>query len=173
MGYVGGRGTSDRLKRLEMKHDRKIDDQMHKTSRFIVRWCDVHSIDTLVAGKNNGWKHGINIGRRNNQHFVAIPFDSLLHKLAYKCENSGIRFVETDESYTSKCSYLDRESIENHDTYLGRRVKRGLFRSATGIEINADVNGSYNIMRKAFPNAIQPVRGDRRCALHPVRIDIT
>ena len=173
MGNVGGLGTSDQLKRLAMKRDRKIDDQMHKTSRFIVRWCDVHGIDTLVVGKNDGWKQGINIGRRNNQHFVAIPFDSLLHKLAYKCEDSGIRFVEIDESYTSKCSYLDSEPIGAHDTYMGKRVRRGLFRSATGIKINADVNSSYNIMVKAFPDAMQFARGERRCALHPVRINIT
>ena len=173
MGNVGDRGTSDRLWKLTMKRDHKIGDLMHKASKFIVRWCIEHGIDTLVVGKNDGWKQGINIGKRNNQHFVAIPFESLLQKLAYKSEDAGIRFVETDEAYTSKCSFLDGELIGPHDTYLGRRVKRGLFISGTGIEINADVNGSCNNMRKAFPDAALLVRGDRRCALHPVRIDIT
>lgn len=77
------------------------------------------------------------------------------------------------ESYTSKCSFLDGETMEHHDHYVGKRVKRGLFRSATGIKINADVNGSYNIMRKAFPEAMQLAKADRGCALHPVRINIT
>jgi len=76
-------------------------------------------------------------------------------------------------SYTSLCSFLDKESIERHDVYLGKRLKRGLYRSATGITINADVNGSYNILRKAFPDAPWIARGDRGCALHPVRINIT
>jgi putative transposase len=156
-----------------MKRNHKIGDLMHKASHDVAQWCIEHDIDTLVVGKNDGWKQGINIGKRNNQHFVAIPFENLLQKLTYKCEDAGIRFVETDEAYTSKCSYLDTEPIEARETYLGRRVTRGLFRSATGTTINADVNGSYNIMRKAFPNASFSARGDRRCALHPVRIDIT
>jgi len=83
------------------------------------------------------------------------------------------RFSISDVSYTSLCSFLDKESIERHDVYLGKRLKRGLYRSATGITINADVNGSYNILRKAFPDAPWIARGDRGCALHPVRINIT
>ncbi len=150
-----------------------INDQMHKASRFVVKWCVDHGIDTLVIGKNDGWKQEINHGRKNNQNFVSIPFESLLWKLEYKCEDAGIRFVKTEESYTSKCSFLDDEMMEHHETYLGRRVKRGMFRSAKKILINADVNGSYNIMRKVFPDAMQLAGGDRGCALHPVRINIT
>jgi putative transposase len=161
MRNVGDQGTSDRLWKLTMKRNHKIGDLMHKASHDVVQWCIEHGIDTLVVGKNDGWKQGINIGKRNNQHFVAIPFENLLQKLAYKCEDAGIRFVETDEAYTSKCSYLDSEQIGMHETYLGRRVSRGLFRSATGTTINADLNGSYNIMRKAFPNASYSARGDR------------
>jgi putative transposase len=173
MSNVGDKGTSNRLWKLSLKRDHKINDQMHKASRYIVNWCVGHGIDTLVVGKNDEWKQDINIGRRNNQNFVCIPFESLLQKLAYKCEDAGIRFVKQEESYTSKCSFLDGESMEHHDHYLGRRVKRGLFRSANGARINADVNGSYNIMRKAFPEAMQLAGGDTRCALHPVRITIT
>jgi putative transposase len=150
-----------------------MNDQMHKASRYVVNWCVDHGIDTLVVGKNDGWKQDIGMGKRNNQNFVSIPFESLLEKLAYKCEDAGIRFVETEESYTSKCSFLDGETMEHHNHYVGKRVKRGLFRSATGIKINADVNGSYNIIRKAFPEAMQLAKADRGCALHPVRITIT
>ena len=113
------------------------------------------SSHALVVGKNDEWKQAINLGKRNNQNFVVAPFESLIAKLAYKCEDAGIRFVETEEPYSSRCSFPDRESIEHHDTYLGKRMKRGLFRTSTGIMINADVNGSYNILRKAFPNAFQ------------------
>ena len=52
-----------------------------------------------------------------------------------------------NEAYTSKCSFLDREKISKHNNYVGRRVKRGLFISNSGIMINADVNGSLSIMR--------------------------
>ena len=86
--------------------------------------------------------------------------------------DEGIRFVTQEESYTSKCNFLDGEVIEHHDAYLGKRVKRGLFRTATGILINADVNGSHDIMVKAFPESMQLAGGDTRCALHPVRINI-
>jgi putative transposase len=173
MAWVGDRGTSNRLWTLSLKRDHKINDQMHKASRYIVNWCIEHGIDTLVVGKNDGWKQGIDLGRRNNQNFVSVPFESLVEKLAYKCEDVGIRFCETEESYTSRCSFLDNEPIEHHDEYLGTRVTRGLFRSATGIMINAHVNGSCNILRKAFPDAVWIARGDRGFALHPVRINIT
>jgi putative transposase len=109
---------------------------------YALELAHLRLVAALIVGKNDGWKQGINIGKRNNQGFVAIPFESFLQKLAYKCEDVGIRFVETDESYTSKCSFLDNEPLESHDAYTGRRFKRELFRSATGILINADVNGS-------------------------------
>jgi putative transposase len=173
MSRVGDKGTSNRLWTLSLKRDHKIHDQMHKVSRFVVTWCIEHEIDTLVVGKNNEWKQEIDLGRKNNQNFVSIPFESLIKKLVYKCEDAGIQFVETEESYTSKCSFIDNESIEHHDVYLGKRVKRGLFRTATGITINADVNGSYNILRKAFPDAFQNARGDRGIAFIPARINIT
>ena len=173
MSNVGDKGTSSKLWTLSLKRDHKMNDQMHKASRFVVNWCVEHGIDTLVVGKNDEWKQEIGLGRRNNQNFVSIPFESLVKKLAYKCEEVGIRFCETEESYTSRCSFLDNESIEQHDVYLGKRMHRGLFRSATGIKLNADVNGSYNIGRKAFPDAFQHARGDRGWALHPVRINMT
>jgi len=173
MSIVGDRGTSDRLWKLSLKRDHKINDQMHKVSRFIVNYCIAHEIDTIIIGKNDEWKQEINMGKRNNQNFVPIPFKSLLEKLAYKCEDAGKRLVKQEESYTSKYSFLDGESLEHHDAYPGKRIEGGLFRSAEGTWINADVNGSYNIIRKAFPDAIQLAGGDTRCALHPIRINIT
>ena len=93
-------------------------------------------------------KQDINIGRVNNQNFVQLPIMRFAEMVKYKCELEGIKVVFNEESYTSKCSFLDGEEICKHETYMGRRVKRDLFVSKEGRKINADVNGSYNIMKK-------------------------
>ena len=91
--------------------------------------------------------------------------------LKYKCEKVGISVRIVEESYTSKCSFLDNESIEKHDKYVGKRIKRGLFQSANGILINADVNGSYNIMKKVVPNVFK-TDGIEGVVVHPLIITI-
>lgn len=106
-----------------------------------------------------------NLGKRNNQHFVTIPFARFIHMLTYKAELVGIRVMITEESYTSKCSFLDWEEISKHEAYLGKRVKRGLFQAANGKQYNADVNGSYNILRKVAPDAFG--QGSSGCVVHP------
>lgn len=126
---------------------------MHLASRRVIELLLREGIATLIIGKNAGWKQKINLGRRTNQNFVAIPHAYFIEMLAYKAELVGIRVIVREESYTSKCSFLDLETIERHDTYLGRRVQRGLFISAQGRRIQADVNGSYNILRKEVPCA--------------------
>ena len=90
--------------------------------------------------------------------------------LTYKCEKHGINFITHEESYTSKCSFLDNEEITKHETYKGKRIKRGLFKTSTGVLINADVNGSYNILKKAVPNAF--VNGIEGVAVHPYRVNL-
>ena len=106
-------------------------------------------IGRLVVGYNVGWKQRTNMGKRNNQKFVQMPFARLTSYLRYKCEMVDIGFVEHEESYTSKCDALALEPIGKHEKYLGRRTKRGLFRSSIGKLVNADHNGALNIMRKA------------------------
>ncbi|MCG3217426.1 MAG: transposase [Candidatus Heimdallarchaeota archaeon] len=130
---------------------KKVEDFLHKVSRLFINYCLANDIDTIVLGYNDGWKQKISIGKKNNQTFVGIPFLNLVRKIQYKAEDEGIRVVLTEESYTSKCSFLDNEPIEKHSSYAGRRVHRGLFRSANDIEINADCNGAGNIGRKVFP----------------------
>ena len=120
---------------------------MHKVSRKIVDCMEANSLNTLFVGKNVGWKDSINLGRTNNQNFVSIPYNMLIQMLEYKCKLAGINVVIVNEAYTSKCSFLDREKISKHTNYAGRRIRRGLFISSSGIMINADVNGSLNIMR--------------------------
>ena len=144
----GIKKATKRIKGLYEKRDKYFEDAFHKYSRMIVNHLIENRIGNLVVGYNSGWKQSVNIGKRNNQKFVQIPFARLASYLKYKCEMAGIRFIENEESYTSKCDALAKEEIGKHESYLGKRVKRGLFRSSTGRFINADVNGAVNILRK-------------------------
>ena len=152
------------------KRNDKIDYFMHKVSNFIIFYCKKHSISTLIIGKNDGWKQGINIGKVNNQNFVQIPYISLISKLAYKCEQSGISFITTEESYTSGTSFLDNELPTKELYNKSRRIKRGLFKSNSGKLINADVNAAYQIMKKVFRDAEMPA--DRGFVMNPLRYTI-
>ena len=129
--------------------DNKIDDYFHKASRYIINQAVSNDVRTIIVGHNKNWKQEVNIGKINNQKFVQIPFDKLIHQLKYKGVLEGIAVIEVEESYTSKCSFIDNETIEKHETYVGNRVKRGLFQNSKSL-INADINGSFNIMRKAL-----------------------
>jgi len=137
-------------------------------SREIVGWCIKHDIGTVVLGHNNNWKQNSNLGRRNNQNFVQLPFHKLISQIKYKAEEAGITVILREENHTSKCSFLDSEPIKHLDEYAGKRMNRGLFRSKKGIIINADVNAAYNIIRKAFPKAFAD--GIEGVGLHPVRM---
>ena len=148
------RKTSNRIKAITHKRNCKIKDYLHKTSRNIINHLVANDIPTLVIGKNDGWKQEINIGSRNNQNFVNIPHSQLVQMLDYKAKMEGITVILQEESYTSKCSFLDSEPIQKHDNYCGKRITRGLFKTSTGKVINADGNGSLNILRKAVPNII-------------------
>jgi IS605 OrfB family transposase len=158
-----------KLEKLTQKRNRKINDLFHKLSRRIVKWCTEHDAGIIVIGYNIGWKQNLNLGKRNNQNFVQIPFHRLVQQIQFKAEEAGIMVVKHEEDYTSRCSFLDREPLGHHDEYVGRRISRGLFRSKKGLVINADVNAAYNIIRKAFPetfaDGIEGVIG-----LHPARM---
>jgi len=146
--------TGKKSKKLFDRRNRKIKDHLHKVSRFIVDYCVKNSIGTLVIGHNEDWKQNAGMSKRNNQNFVQIPFSMLINQIKYKAEEKGINVILQEESHTSKCSFLDSESVEHHDKYVGKRFKRGLFRSAKGKIINADVNGAYNIIKKAIPKVV-------------------
>lgn len=145
---VQGLYTSPLLQSVYSKRARRITDMLHKITTQLVSHLDSHNIDTVIFGHNVGQKQDINLGKVTNQNFVQIPFTQLIAQLQYKCQLKGIQFIVTEESHTSKCSFLDKESVEHHEEYKGKRVKRGLFRTSKGILINADVNGSLNIGRK-------------------------
>ncbi len=161
-----------KMNRLTNKRNQKIKDAMHKISRYTIDYCLKYNIGTIVIGKNDNWKQQVSLGKRNNQNFVSIPHDKLIQMITYKAEEQGIEVILQNESHTSKCSFLDSEEVCHHEVYLGNRFNRGLFRSKTGLIINSDVNGAYNIIRKAIPNAFQKWKADEieDVGLHPVRV---
>jgi putative transposase len=167
----GERKTSRRLDGLTTKRNQRVNAYLHLASRRIIDALVQHGIGVLVIGKNDAWKQAINLGKRTNQNFVQIPHARFIDMLTYKAKLAGIRLVLTEESYTSKCSFLDLEPIGKHKVYAGQRVKRGLFRASHARKINADVNGSYNILRKVIPNAFS--NGIGGAVVHPVRLSIT
>ena len=101
-----------------------------------------------MVGDFKDVKQKSNLGKINNQNFVQIPYGIFKRKLKSKCEQYSIEYNEQGESHTSKCSFLDMEEVIHHDKYIGKRVKRGLFRTKDRIYVNADVNGGGNILRK-------------------------
>ena len=150
----------------------RIENFFHHASKWLIEFCRENEIGTIIIGKNDGWKDGMNLGKRNNQNFQYIPFHLLLRKIEYKAADAGITIVYTEESYTSKASFLDRDPLDG-SIVSGKRVHRGLYRSLDGRLINADVNGSANIGRKVFQDGDEIVAGlDRSVAATPERIDV-
>ncbi|MBX9255248.1 IS200/IS605 family element transposase accessory protein TnpB [Desmonostoc muscorum CCALA 125] len=152
------RYTSNRINKLTSIRNNKVDTYLHQASRTIIHYLLQNQIGTLVIGNNKHWKQDINIGSRNNQNFVQIPHYKFIQQLIYKAQLVGIKVILNEESYTSKASFLDLDNIPKYKKgvehrFSGRRIKRGLYKSANGQLINADLNGSYNILRKAVPDA--------------------
>jgi len=176
---LGKTGTTKRMERMTNKRTRRINHYMHTASKRIIDILVQEQIGTLVIGKNDGWKNEIEMGKRNNQNFVQIPHARFIQMLTYKAELVGITVKVTEESYTSKASFLDRDPLpvrkpndDTKHTFSGKRVKRGLYRASNGRYINADSNGSYNIIRKVAPDAFGS-EGVEDLAVHPVRITLT
>ena len=144
--------NSDKIRKLTHKRNNKIKDYLHKASRKLVNHLVSNNVSKIVIGHNKNWKQDINLGKSNNQKFVQIPFNTFIHMVTYKSQLEGIQVIVREESYTSKCSFLDNEEICKHEIYKGKRIKRGLFRSYDGRLINADLNGALNILRKEIPN---------------------
>lgn len=148
-----------KIKILTENRNNFVMDSEHKVSRFIIERALHVRAGTIVFGKNPLWKQQINLGKRNNQNFVNLPLADIIKKTQYKGEELGIDVLGLTEEYTSKCSFLESESLEHHDVYIGKRMHRGLFKTSKGIKIgkkiidtiNADVQGSYNLQRKVNP----------------------
>lgn len=142
------------LRSLSLKRNNKINDYLHKSTHYIVNQLVSNHISTVVVGYNKGWKQDTNMSKINNQKFVCIPFLKFIQILTYKCKLKGIEVYLQEESYTSKASFLDKDEMPTYKncndkySFSGKRIKRGLYKSAQNQILNADVNGSYNIMRK-------------------------
>ena len=172
--------TSKRIKKLTLKRNNKIKDYFHKVSTYIVNQAVSNDLNTIVIGKNDGWKQDTKMGKINNQNFVQIPFDLLIQQILYKSKLKGINVVLQEESYTSKVSFFDDDFIPTYgksDNKLnpsGKRVKRGLYKTKTSTFINADVNGSLNILRKYLNVSSDKIIsvGSRGLVTRPLKINI-
>ena len=150
------RRTTNRQKILSDKRNRQVNDYMSKTAKKIIDYCITHDIGTLVIGYNETFQQNVNMKKKDAQNFVNIPYGKQRSKLEYLCELNSIIFVEQEESYTSQASFRDRDVIpvynaDNPQSYKfsGTRIQRGLYRTADGTLLNADVNGALNIMKKS------------------------
>ena len=140
---------SKKLAKLYQRRINYIKDYLHKASTLIINKALQENVKLIIIGYNKGWKNEINLGK-TTEKFMSIPHLKLVEYIEYKAKIYGIKTVRQEESYTSKCDALALESVKKHQTYLGKRIKRGLFQSNIGKLINADVNGALNIMRKYF-----------------------
>ncbi len=145
---------SKKLAHLTEQRNRQMRDAVNKAARLVINHCLENNIGTIVFGWNQGQKQESNLGSKNNQKWVQVPTARLKERISQLCEQYGIRFVETEESYTSKASFVDGDYLpkygEKPDNWKpsGKRVKRGLYRTALNWYINADCNGASNILRK-------------------------
>ena len=151
-----GKKPTLRQKYLYSSRNNKVNDYMSKTARKIINYCLENNIGTLVCGYNETFQRNSNIGKANNQTFVNIPFGKLREKLEYLCKLYSLKFVEQEESYTSKSSFFDMDILPKFEadkpqtySFLGKRIKRGLYQTSKGYILNADVNGALNILRKS------------------------
>lgn len=165
------------IENISNKHANKINDYLHKASRYIVNQLVDNNISTLIVGYNKGWKQDTKMSKVNNQNFIQIPFLRFINMLKYKCKLAGIALVTINEAYTSKCLFLDKEEIVKHSNYLGKRINRGLYQTYLGKVINSDVNGSANILRK-YLNEFEKINiyllidSIEAVVLQPTRINI-
>lgn len=172
MSFVGDKGTSCRINKITLYRNLFIEDKLHKISRYIINFCISNNIGKVIIGLNKEWKQEINIGKRNNQHFVSIPHSKLIDKITYKAKLIGIEVVIHEESYTSKVDHLAFESLNRHDVYIGKRIKRGLFQSSIGKLLNADINGAIGIARKVIGDSCIDMIIGSGLAFNPIRVNI-
>ncbi len=171
------RFTSQQLDALTDKRNRRIKHQLHHISKRIIDALVQEGIGTLIIGKNVFWKQEVQMGKRNNQAFVQIPHTRFIEMLSYKAALVGIRVILTEESYTSKASFLDRDEMPVYDpnderehTFSGRRDGRWYLVKGRR-PMHSDVNGSYNIARKVFPTAFDDL-GIEAPAVRPGRLAV-
>ncbi len=171
------RYTFNQARNLQDRNN-KVNDYMNKTARIIINHCLEHNIGTIVCGYNEMFQKKSNLGTCNNQKFVNIPFGKLREKLEYLCQYYGIDFVKQEESYTSKASFFDEDMIPVYNgdpkqyEFSGKRMKRGMYQTKNGKRINADINGTLNILRKSNVVSLETLYGKGEVDT-PVRIRVS
>ena len=168
----GTQKTSKSIHRLWSRRSWTLKTRIHQITAFLTALFDEMQIETVFIGKNKNWKQRLPFGKTANQQFTYLPYETFIEQLRYKCRLRGISVVAQEESYTSKASFLDNDDIPvygetDNPRFSGRRITRGLYRTSTGRLINADVNGSYNIMRKGLIDNHQPFNVDNPL-IHPL-----
>ena len=151
-----GKKPTFRQKQLARKRKLRVNDYISKACKKVINYCLLHNIGVLVCGYNVTFQRDTHMGKINNQNFVSIPYGEIRQKLAYLCELHGIEYHEQEESYTSKASFWDKDTLPVYNAdnpqkyeFSGKRIYRGLYRTSIGFEFNADVNGALNILRKS------------------------
>lgn len=151
-----GKKITNRQKAIARDRNNKVNDYMNKVARKVIDYCIDNDIGTLIVGYNETFQRDSHIGKQNNQNFVNIPYGQLRSKLKYLCDLNNIIFVKQEESYTSKASFWDKDNIPTYNAdnpkehqFSGNRMHRGLYKTANGTLLNADVNGALNIMCKS------------------------
>jgi putative transposase len=164
---------SRRLSKLTQKRNCRVENYLHTASKRVIDWCISQEIGTLVIGHNDYQKQSLKLGKKNNQQFVNIPHNRLIEMLTYKAQLKGIKVIITEESYTSQSSYLDRDELpkygEKKPRFKGKRIARGLYKTGKNQVLNADVNGSFNIMKKVIPDVLD--QGIKGLPFNPVVLD--
>ncbi|WP_040443198.1 RNA-guided endonuclease InsQ/TnpB family protein [Ktedonobacter racemifer] len=172
--------TTKQMERITNHRNRQVNHYLHAASKRIIDFLVKEGVGTIIAGKNLFWKQEVDMGRRNNQNFVQIPHARFIDMLTYKAELVGIQLEIQEESYTSKASFLDLDPIptykpndETEYTFSGKRIGRRnrLYCTKDRNIICADVNGSYNILRKSRPDAF--AKGVAAYVVQPSRLAIT
>ena len=161
---------TNRMNKLTIKRNNMITDLIHKASKSIINYALSCGANTIVIGNNKDWKRNSSMSKKVNQSFIGIPHQILINQIIYKAENVGIKTIITEESYTSGTSFLDNELPIKQNYNKSRRIYRGLFKSNKGKLINADVNGSLQIMKKVFPNAFS--HGIEDYGFNPIRVGL-
>lgn len=167
------RKTSNKLQKVAFKRNQKINDYLHKASRWIVDFAIKNDINTIVIGKNKQWKQKCNLGKKTNRKFVQLPHARFIDMIMYKGAQSGINVICVEESYTSKTSFLDREDPCKHTKYKGKRTNRGLFKTSAGYKVNADSNGALQIIKKHTYYEVNDWNATRILLQNPIRINVS
>ena len=163
---------SKRKSKMYLKRNRILNDMLNQYVNYIIKYCIYHKIGNIVVGQGYLAQNSCNLGKQNNQNFTQIPFGKFCQKLQWKCEKYGIQYSSVEESYTSKCDHLAGEEMKHSENYLGKRIKRGLFSSSTGVLLNDDINGALGILLKGKHKVEFTQLVSSGCLTQPSRISL-